>query len=263
MTKDAVLYSKLQDIVGRFITLDRLQEVAHGLDTQVNESFNNTFSWLAPKNKVYCGSQSLHNRLSIGLGINALGTQEYFGRLFKTLGIIMTPNILHFLAVKENKRMRRIAKVKLVESKKLRKESYFAKSKVDEAAAMKQRSKRDVTYKSGQNLDDVMEDDDNGNTNARSRRKQQMAAVCKHCGKKGHSTTRSKKCLHHKDQRGTDATAATAAKLLADMDDADEVDQLDSMPLVDDPPSDMSLDDFQDCGTWSSDDEEENIRGFL
>jgi hypothetical protein len=38
MTKDDVLYSKLQSIVERFITFERLQEVAHGMDTQVNES---------------------------------------------------------------------------------------------------------------------------------------------------------------------------------------------------------------------------------
>jgi hypothetical protein len=82
-TKDAKLYVKLDEILSRFITLERLNEVAHGMDTQVNESFNNTFSWLAPKNKVYAGSQSLKNRLCIGIGINALGTHEYFKRLYK------------------------------------------------------------------------------------------------------------------------------------------------------------------------------------
>jgi hypothetical protein len=63
-TKDAKLYVKLQEILERFITPERLKEVAHGMDTQCNESFNNMFSWLAPKNKVYCGTQSLRNRLS-------------------------------------------------------------------------------------------------------------------------------------------------------------------------------------------------------
>jgi hypothetical protein len=70
------LFEKLQPIVEHFVTVERLTEVAHGMDTQVNESFNNTFSWLAPKNKVYCGSQSLRNRLCIGMGINALGNDD-------------------------------------------------------------------------------------------------------------------------------------------------------------------------------------------
>jgi hypothetical protein len=96
--KDAALYDRLQAIVGKYITIDRLKELAHGMDTQVNESLDNTFSWLAPKNKIYSGSQqSLRNRLSIGIGINGLGMEDYFRRLFKKLGIIITDNVIHFL----------------------------------------------------------------------------------------------------------------------------------------------------------------------
>jgi hypothetical protein len=47
-TKDAVLYNRLEPIVAKYITVDRLKELTHGMDTQVNESLNNTFSlgWL-------------------------------------------------------------------------------------------------------------------------------------------------------------------------------------------------------------------------
>jgi len=54
--KDVLLYKKLQSILARFITLDAPKEVAHSLDTCANESFNNTMAWVAPKNKVYAGS---------------------------------------------------------------------------------------------------------------------------------------------------------------------------------------------------------------
>jgi hypothetical protein len=117
-TKDAKLYVKLQEILERFITPERLKEVAHGMDTQCNESFNNTFSWLAPKNKVYCGTRSLRNRLCIGIGIHALGTTEYFKRVYRKLGINMTDNIAYFLESKEIKRMQRIAKSKETETRK-------------------------------------------------------------------------------------------------------------------------------------------------
>jgi hypothetical protein len=270
MIKDQELYVKLQGIVDRFISLERLQEVAHGMDTQVNESFNNTFSWLAPKNKVYCGSQSLQNRLCIGIGINALGTQDYYGRLFKTLGIVMTPNVQHYLSVNENKRTRRIAKTKLTDTKKTGKERYFAKAKLEEAAAITRRSKRDGTYKTAQNLDDVMEEDDDDAAALLAKaakeptgkgRKNKSVATCKFCGLKGHSRTTSKKCLHYKRQPVTAADmAAAAAKLVADIEDAYDVDMLDSMPLVDDAPSDISLGDYEDCGTWSEDD---TVTGFL
>ena len=117
-TNDAALYDKLQEIVNKYITFDRLKEVAHGMDTNVNESFNDTFSWLAPKNKVYCGTQSLQNRLSMGIGIQGLGLLEYFRRLFKKLGVIVTPNILHYLSIRQSKQAMRIEKVKLSETKK-------------------------------------------------------------------------------------------------------------------------------------------------
>jgi hypothetical protein len=74
---DTVLYDALKEKLQQFITLDRLIEVSHGLDTQVNESFNQSASWFAPKNKVYCASMSLTNRLSMAVGINTLGVSEY------------------------------------------------------------------------------------------------------------------------------------------------------------------------------------------
>jgi hypothetical protein len=58
---NAKLYATLSVIMGHFVALDRLIECLHGMDTQANESFNNTISWVAPKNKVYCGSSSLTN----------------------------------------------------------------------------------------------------------------------------------------------------------------------------------------------------------
>jgi hypothetical protein len=35
--------------------------------------------------------------------------------------------------------------------------------------------------------------------------------------------------------------------------DADDADRMDSLPLQDDPPSDISFSEFQDCDTWSED----------
>jgi hypothetical protein len=93
-TRDAKLYIALSNIISRFITIERLREVAHSMDTQCNESINNTISWLAPKNKCYGGSQSLRNRISIVVGIVSLGLNKYFTRLFHSLGITMMPNIL-------------------------------------------------------------------------------------------------------------------------------------------------------------------------
>jgi hypothetical protein len=147
--KDVDLYKVLHEKIYRFISLDRLKEVAHGMDTQCNESFNNTASWLAPKNKVYCGSQSLQNRLSIALGINVLGFVGYFKRLFKMLGIAFTPDVQYYLQSKESTRNKRLAKLRLKDTKKKRLKDKFERLKQHEVIARKERSKREGTYKSG------------------------------------------------------------------------------------------------------------------
>ena len=243
--KDPVLYSKLQEIVARYISFDRLKEVSHGMDTNTNESFNNTFSWLAPKNKVYCGTRSLQTRLSIGIGIQGLGLLEYFKRLFVKLGIEITSNVLNFLSVKEMKRAKRIGKVKLTDTKKQRLQSKYEQLKQHEAIAKKERAKREGTYKTGINMEDVSEEEaKDNNTPTRNRR----TIICKHCGKKGHTTTRSKKCLKHKDNIQT-VKASTAEEhttwtqeeenrllLLAaacnNNNDSDDVDNVDSIPIL-------------------------------
>ena len=96
---DALLYKKLLSIVARFVTLEALREVAHDMDTCANESFNNTVSWVAPKNKVYCGTHSLKNRISIALGISSVGLMEYYVGLFHRLGIAMDDDERHYLKI--------------------------------------------------------------------------------------------------------------------------------------------------------------------
>ena len=90
-TKDAKLYSFLEDLLSRFLTEDALMEVGHAFDTQVNESLNNSIAWLAPKNKTYAGSRSLANRIYITIGIQSIGSLHYFKPLFEALGIDLTP----------------------------------------------------------------------------------------------------------------------------------------------------------------------------
>ena len=160
------------------------------------DSFNNTFSWIAPKNKVYCGTQLLQTRLSIGIGIQGLALLEYFKKLFVKLGIDITSNVLNYLSVKENKQTKRINKVKETETKKQRLQSKFEQLKQHEAIAKKERAKREGTYKTGINMEGVSNEEVNNNNKNRIARK---SVICKHCGKKGHSTTRSKKCLKHND----------------------------------------------------------------
>jgi hypothetical protein len=60
-TRDVKQYVVMNTIAERLISLPRLKELCHVMDTQANESMNITISsWLALKNKCFGGSQSLH-----------------------------------------------------------------------------------------------------------------------------------------------------------------------------------------------------------
>jgi hypothetical protein len=102
---DAKLYSLLFDKIERFTSLDKLVEMAHGMDTNVNEAFNQVCNWFSPKNKVFAGSGSLHNRISFVVGINSLGYNAFFTRVYEKLGITMNANVAHYLRIKENTRV--------------------------------------------------------------------------------------------------------------------------------------------------------------
>jgi hypothetical protein len=188
---DAALYKVLTKILSRFVSQDRLKEVAHNMDTQVNESFNNTAAWLAPKNKVYCGTTSLSIRISLGVGIVSLGLLQYFKSLYHALGITMTPNVLHFLQVKEMQREKRLANMKTTKAKKDRLKRKYFQLKEDELIARKERSKRDGTYKRGMNVSAGAAD---GYTEedlllaAAAAKPGRKVRVCPHCGLKGHTT---------------------------------------------------------------------------
>jgi hypothetical protein len=265
--KDAKLYAMLNEKVSRFIELDRLVEIAHGMDTNMNESFNNSATWFAPKNKVYCASHSLQTRLSLAVGINSIGLQAYFERVFETLGIEVTPNVLHFLKQKEGLRKFRLDKIRTKAAKKKRNKRKYDKLADDTKIAAKERAKRDGTYKSGTNMQEEEEDEQPDAQNTKTKRKSYARSICPFCGKKGHTTKKSKHCTAAANN-GTNIAAvdilhpllAAAAYnpedtgLDADRDAADDVEAYDSFPLDDD--DDAS---FYDCGTFDADSDIEDV----
>ena len=92
--------------------------------------------------------------------------------------------------------------------------------------------------------------------------------ICTHCGKKGHTTTRSKKCLKHKDNvaaanaknvASTVTVAVDPQTVISDNNDADDIDRINAFPLADVPPSDLSSDEFQDCLEYIDDDDDDGV----
>jgi hypothetical protein len=195
MEKDAKLYAVLQEKIARFITHDRLEEMAHTLDTNMNEAFNNICTWFAPKNKVFAGTGSLNTRIALAVGINSLGVEVFFKRLFKKLGLPLTPNVAYYLSLKEKNRNKRLQKVKTRESKLKKNKGKNALLAKNTLIAKIERRKREGTYRKGMNLDDPEEEELVAMDRPQKKKTNSSAAkYCEYCGVKGHVTQRSSKC---------------------------------------------------------------------
>jgi hypothetical protein len=289
--KDPKLYVLLNNTIQRFTTLDKLVEMAHGMDTNVNEAFNQICTWFAPKNKVFCGSGSLHNRLAFAVGINSLGYNEFFTSLLNKLGITITENIAHYLRVKENTRVKRLVKIRTKDHKLAKNQHKRDKLKADTKVAKTEFLRREGTYKKGMNLDDPYgelhadgnnEDDEYQRKPAARRNNNNSARLyCEFCGRKGHATTKHRKCTAeaNADRKYRREDGSLLALPPVDLEDDDEMnDDAFLMPtaLMNDDheidchendlipfdtevqgqyDSDMDL--FHDTNTWEDDSDEE------
>jgi hypothetical protein len=155
----------------------------------------------------------------------------------------MTPNVSYFLDAKDRTRNKRLAKNKTKLQKKNRLKRKHEQLKADETAAKKARNKKMMAvYKSGMNMEDTVEEQ--GEQQPPGIQRKKAPAVCPYCGKKGHSTTRSTKCLHYKAAGQPAGGAPTAAlqvpvatdELLNADDEADDMEVFDGMPLTDGAP---------------------------
>lgn len=247
--RDTKLYNLLQQKLARFVAVDALREVCHDMDTNKNESLNNTIAWIAPKNKVYSGTASLSNRICIALCVTSLGVLPFFEEVFKQFGIVMTDDVRHYLEGLHLRRAKRIAKTKTTAGKKKRSKKFHDKLIEHTVVAKRERKKRQSTYKSGVGMDGgYSSDDDNSDKDKATASKKKptapgtdMSKYCKRCEQHGHSRASSKLCKHYKPKRGgfkskdkaTPQQTAHDEKVQTER-DADELDVLDEMPLVDD-----------------------------
>lgn len=83
------------------------------MDTNINDSINIAMSHFAPKNRAFCSTRSLENRVAIAIGTQSLGFLPHFKRLLKALGTEMTTKVLHWLEVTHNRRERQLQCAKL------------------------------------------------------------------------------------------------------------------------------------------------------
>jgi hypothetical protein len=183
--------------MARFITQERLEEMAHTLDTNMNEAFNNICTWFAPKNKVFAGTGSLHTCIALAVGINSLGVELFFKCLFKKkLGLPITQNVAYYLELKEKNRNKRLQKVKTREAKLKKNKAKNENLAKNTLIAKTEQRKRQGTYRKGLNLDDPEEEPaPKKKVATRTKGSGASGKYCEYCGIKGHVTRHGAKCL--------------------------------------------------------------------
>jgi len=249
---DKELYNVLHDLPQRFLTLDALKEVGHGMDTLVNESLNNSISWLAPKNKTHSTTQSLRNRISVAVGINALGIYNCFARLFKECGVDMQDDVAHYLKQMDARRTCRILKSQETDQKKKHQENFHKMLQEHTEAAKKQKCKRDGSVcQPGIGMGECCAP--TSTTNQRG--KHDPNATCSKCKETGHKRSTNKLCKCYTPPKRK-STTATAEETQAQLErDAREQDVMDSLPFVDG--DDEFFDSFEDM------DDDEGAAGII
>jgi len=227
--KDKDLYDVLHNILAWFVTLEALRKVGHGYDTLVNESLNNTISWVAPKNKTYSTSQSLDNRISVAVGINGIDIYSFFCRLFQLLGIQMTEDVACYLKQIDSRRTYRINKSRECEQKKKRQQKFHEQLKDHTEKAKKERCKRDgAVYEPGIGMNCAA-----ASAATPQQRNVDMTIRSASCKQPGHKSANNKLCKNFKPRksRRKKDTNDAAEQLRRD---AAEQDLMDALPFIDD-----------------------------
>ena len=207
--KDEDLYKFLTATVARFITPDALKEVAHGSDTQVNESLNNSVTWFAQKNKTYAATSSLANRVCLALGIYSVGYEVFFVRLFERCGINIPDDLRYYLKKQEKTRVYRKEKDKKSEIKKKRNAKLHGQLK-ELSQRMQDGAQGGAQYNPGIGMDGGYYEED-----AKPAAVLKCGSVCTSCGKNTHKRSTNKLCVNYTGGRRPRRAAPTSLEQIA------------------------------------------------
>ena len=99
--KHSKLYNEMKTISRQLTTDDKIRECMHPYDSQINEAMDVSVAKYARKDRTYCTTMSLTNRVMIAMGVNNLGYYRYWNRVFESLKIDMSPALKHHLQQKD------------------------------------------------------------------------------------------------------------------------------------------------------------------
>jgi hypothetical protein len=168
-------------------------ELHHKFHTNKCESLNNVITVMCPKRKHYSSTVNGEARTYASVSINSVGTKEYYRRLSIELGMSFTPVMdLSYRRIDKLKRQQKEYS-NLPKYKKKRAEINAKKIRAAVAVTHKDYA-RGMGYGTGIALDGRTNPSAVTPAGQSTPRVPQSQRVCPHCNRKGHVTTRSKKC---------------------------------------------------------------------
>jgi hypothetical protein len=198
--KDHDLYLQLKEHHDKFTSEKALREMYHEFHSNKCESLNGNITKYVPKNKHYCQTLSNKGRTNTAVGVDSVGYQGFYSRLFVTLGLDDTPTTTQSHADLDSERVRKFGWDKSITRRRRR-----AMANTEKCLLGKQLTQSDNIHNfayqrgmagpQGDNQQEENSGDQQEDGSGDAHKKKSTKNVCPYCDKKGHKTTKSKNCL--------------------------------------------------------------------
>ena len=205
---DESIYRELRKNHDTFMTEKALRMLHHSYDTNLCESFMHNVSCFCPKTKHLCNTINYKARCFLTVGIDSLGYDNYYEKLFGSLGLdigeILKLSLSRRDIAKTNKRLyRKRPEIRARDSQKRIQKVLKGKEQTRKSNIQGNRYGSGIGGPGGE-LEHLFEpylskkSKKKSTGNGKNQNPKATNKICPYCGRKGHVTKRSKKCLHYK-----------------------------------------------------------------
>ena len=95
------------EAIAPYTTPERLLESIYPWSTQLNEALNHIVAKYAPKDRTYSTTMSLHNRISIVIGIHNCGHLDFWSEVFSKFKMNLNKDLVNNLSQQDNTKKRK------------------------------------------------------------------------------------------------------------------------------------------------------------
>lgn len=204
----AKFYAQLQPIFQK--CLDKIADVHHTYNSNINEGFNKLICKFVPKDRNFNGTKEYETRINIAVCIDSVGYLETYVDLFNELDMKLCYNLVQKLHSMDTRKKYKRKYQQKIELKRKRIQTFHDKLRKGELQLRTARKKEEM-YFSGMNYHGTAEAEidtlqvSNSTGEKKSKKNKQNGkkndTPCKSCGLYNHRRKSSLKCLLNKKTR--------------------------------------------------------------